>query len=1288
MPMKYLYLLAFIALSQWVYSQCKADFTYDRVGHTVTFSDNSDANDIVDVVWKFGDGSTSRKFAPSHSYESIANYEVTYTIYDDFGCSNTVVKLVELCDLNFDYQVSPMCEQESNIFSVVVRDATESIGSVDIFVDGYKANTEPLTFTEGLVNYDVTIDGDGKKHRIAVHPEGMEECNIWKDVISPDCYKDCQILDLEAIPVGTSVHTIRVEANRFSPKDAHVKLGDKVVFKWFSDGQSSTAANQSQSDAWDSGVQDFGYEMPVYLRNPGVTNYYNKTLPNMTGRITATCPDNNENLFLITFKNRKVYNEGFDLYIDGFKMNEEPYAYSTYGVTSLNMMIPGDGLNHKIMVKDRFSGCSIESTLGAIKCGSAFDCKLRLKRKQLTRCVDGYVDYEISVEALSAHTDRVALYNGADSIGEFNLTGREDKMIYSFPGDGIIDTLIAFSIDDPTCRDSLIFNQPDCFAPCSISDLKFSASGETFVFDVDRSASYSDLTVTEVGDEILLAWPDENEFLGVRIYDRDSALFYDSGLLIQGNVEEPPLLRTGLNRLEMYDAQGHVFFDTRIFVIGTNAANELTIQYSFEDISGSENGYDLFVNDEKYNDSPLAYQVTMPNEGEFTISGDDEYKTITIRDRKTLSCLLEEQVFIPNATPLDCEAELTLTPQDSCYNGDLIFMDLEFHHPSPLGSTVTLFKNDQPLSYTPFQYDQDGKVRFSEYIPADGSTYTYTYKDEIDYSCREEIIYTSPVCETPPTYESLKVEQVDATYMINNPGTPQEYYGCKDSLAYFAVSFWERYSDSEKYYVFVDERYQGTYDLVPGDTLNRIFIRLYGDSKDHVISIEDVWDLDAKVQQEFTAPRCYNPCKIVFDEIQPYTCENQIATQAIVLDSTFNADKIYVLVDGQETEYILEPDTLFFQVKADGLEHTVEVGSTKDGDEHCYDSMTFTADYCLDCHLSATANIVQDCNDADSLVYRIQINPEFKGRTEITFRGETFTINTVQQGRIFDISTLGDGHLKRMQFQSLEDPFCAYTLEFETKDCSPIICEPDFEFRFDGYEISLFDKSESSEEVKHSRWDIGGFVSFNDLDEVKYTFDSVATYSICRYIKTDSCENIKCRDITVPDPCYDFKTGFEYSMSNDTVFLHGFVNGEYNEMLFDLGDGSKYEQEDIVHIYKEAGVYDVCLFAANTSLDCYDQYCEPINVTMSSTDEVLNAMFSIYPNPYQLNSGDLIYVSSEVKITNVMLYDMNGRNVTARVESKNNEYVVSPVNHLKSGIYIVQIDSKKGVVHKKIVISN
>ena len=73
-----------------------ANFSFTTNALTASFTDSSSDSDgtIASRSWNFGDGSTSTATNPSHTYAAAATYNVTLTVTDNGGATNSVTKAV------------------------------------------------------------------------------------------------------------------------------------------------------------------------------------------------------------------------------------------------------------------------------------------------------------------------------------------------------------------------------------------------------------------------------------------------------------------------------------------------------------------------------------------------------------------------------------------------------------------------------------------------------------------------------------------------------------------------------------------------------------------------------------------------------------------------------------------------------------------------------------------------------------------------------------------------------------------------------------------------------------------------------------------------------------------------------------------------------------------------------------------------------------------------------------------------------------------------------------------
>ena len=76
-----------------------SSFSYNKVDFTVSFNNNStDDKAVTSYSWNFGDGTISSSSNPTHTYSTAGSYQVSLTVYDAEGLSNTSSQVVNITD--------------------------------------------------------------------------------------------------------------------------------------------------------------------------------------------------------------------------------------------------------------------------------------------------------------------------------------------------------------------------------------------------------------------------------------------------------------------------------------------------------------------------------------------------------------------------------------------------------------------------------------------------------------------------------------------------------------------------------------------------------------------------------------------------------------------------------------------------------------------------------------------------------------------------------------------------------------------------------------------------------------------------------------------------------------------------------------------------------------------------------------------------------------------------------------------------------------------------------------
>ena len=153
-----------------------ADFNYSPVKpttadtiHLMSTSHDSDGN-IVSYTWNFGDGVISHEKNPSHRYTDDGIYNITLTVRDNDGATDSIVKQITILNLypvvNFSWKPTNPREKENIEFNFTGFDPDGYIVNYTWdFGDGSKSYRQNLTHKyskAGKYKVNLTIiDNDG-----------------------------------------------------------------------------------------------------------------------------------------------------------------------------------------------------------------------------------------------------------------------------------------------------------------------------------------------------------------------------------------------------------------------------------------------------------------------------------------------------------------------------------------------------------------------------------------------------------------------------------------------------------------------------------------------------------------------------------------------------------------------------------------------------------------------------------------------------------------------------------------------------------------------------------------------------------------------------------------------------------------------------------------------------------------------------------------------------------------------------------------------------------------------
>jgi len=205
------------------------------------------------------------------------------------------------------------------------------------------------------------------------------------------------------------------------------------------------------------------------------------------------------------------------------------------------------------------------------------------------------------------------------------------------------------------------------------------------------------------------------------------------------------------------------------------------------------------------------------------------------------------------------------------------------------------------------------------------------------------------------------------------------------------------------------------------------------------------------------------------------------------------------------------------------------------------------------------------------------------------------------------------------------------------------------------------------------------FEIYNSLDELIYTSpDFHPTGLLFTYqnkcpeclpltdFESEYNQEAKVVNLSWVAPESEYVTGFD-------IFRNGKLIGHVDSTA-----NSYATQTDTL----ETGTYKYCVvpvypFTCDLEEKCFETYINNVGIKNYSFD------FLLYPNPA---SNELRITNYELRITDVVIYDIYGRMQKAECRKQNAEdTMIVNISNLPNGIYFVMITTEKGIVTKKVI---
>jgi len=162
-------------------------------------------------------------------------------------------------------------------------------------------------------------------------------------------------------------------------------------------------------------------------------------------------------------------------------------------------------------------------------------------------------------------------------------------------------------------------------------------------------------------------------------------------------------------------------------------------------------------------------------------------------------------------------------------------------------------------------------------------------------------------------------------------------------------------------------------------------------------------------------------------------------------------------------------------------------------------------------------------------------------------------------------------------------------------------------------------------------------------------------------------------------------------MINDGIQFTNQSTGMIDEYNYSFGDGIFSSSENPFHVYPESGTYEACLQVRQEEFSCELEYCDSVQVVISSLGNINEIDFNIYPNPLTENVHELFieYAGNfELKKSSIQLINTNGTPVQISEFSKigSHSYSIKLNDQLAKGIYFIIVSENNMSISRKVVV--
>jgi hypothetical protein len=189
----------------------------------------------------------------------------------------------------------------------------------------------------------------------------------------------------------------------------------------------------------------------------------------MAGTITvqADCTNGNVSVALDFTSQGGSFN-GYEILVDGQVVSTGNYDPS--GQNSTSVLVPGDGQNHSITVRDADDpNCAAGTTIDTPDC-NAPTCSLSVTAAETGACdANDEVPVTLTINDVGGGASGFTVTIDGSNAGTFAYDGSGTTTVtLNVAGDGQFHTITVTDIDETSCTSSTEIETTNCIIPCSI----------------------------------------------------------------------------------------------------------------------------------------------------------------------------------------------------------------------------------------------------------------------------------------------------------------------------------------------------------------------------------------------------------------------------------------------------------------------------------------------------------------------------------------------------------------------------------------------------------------------------------------------------------------------------------------------------------------------------------------------------------------------------------------------------------------------------------------------------